>query len=113
MARQQHTTLPNPGDGVCPSSHQFFAAYRTSYHRWTSLIASLTCDSSFPSIVDSLLHILESIPAFRTQYSRPFMILNEPYPPQIKLAFEWVKTTDSTCEQPVKRLYQYLKLARS
>ena len=84
---------------------------RTSYHRWTSLITSVTCDSSFPSVVDRLLQLLEQIPAFRAQSSRPFMILNEPYP-QVKLAFEWVTTTDSTCDQPVKRIYQYAKLAR-
>ena len=112
MARQQQTTLPYPGDGVCPSSHQFLAAYRASYRRWTSLITSVTCNSSVPSIVDSLLYILEQIPAFRAQYSRPFMILDEPYP-QVKMAFEWVTTTDSTCERPVKRIYQYQKLARS
>ena len=111
MAHQQQTALPYPGDGVCPSSHQFLAAYRASYHRWTALIRSVTCDSSAPSTVDSLLRILEQVPAFRAQYSRPFTILNEP--PQVKLAFEWVTTTDSTCEQPVKRIYQYLNLARS
>ncbi len=108
MARQQQTTLPYPGDG----SSQLLAAYRASYHRWTSLIRSVTCDSSVPSIVDSLLHLLEQVPAFRAQCSRPFMILNEPWP-QVKLAFEWVTTIDSTCEQPVKRIYQYQNLARS
>lgn len=109
IACRIEAVLPFFGDGVYPSPRQFWSFYRASYKLWASMVSH---DSSNPSIVDSLLNILQRIPAFRAQPSKSFSILVEPYP-LVKLAFEWVTTTDSACDKSVKRTYQYQKLARS
>ena len=53
---------------------------------------------------DCILDLLRYVPAFHAQPSAAFSILDEPFP-QVKYVLEWVTTTDSTCDQPVKRTY--------
>lgn len=100
---------PYPGDSVCPTPRQFFLAYRSSHKFWMSLISEVRRDPNTPSIIDSLLDLLRRIPRFQAQDSKAFLILDQPYP-QIKLAFEWLTTTDPVCSQPVKRTHHYRKL---
>ena len=95
---------PYPGDGVCPTSVQFYDIARVSQGHWSSLGSETKDCMSIPCTADCILDLLRHVPAFYAQRSKSFSILNEPFP-QVKYALEWVTTTDVTCEQPVKRTY--------
>lgn len=95
---------PYPGDGICPTSAQFYNTATVSHELWTSLASDAKDGTSIPSTADCVLDLLRYVPAFYAQRSKAFSILDEPFP-QVKYALEWVTTTDTTCEQPVKRTY--------
>ena len=112
MATEQHFSIhnlsrpisPYPGDGICPTSVQFYNVARMSHKHWSSLGSDMTDCTSIPCTADCILDLLRHVPAFYSQRSKTFSILDEPFP-QVKYAFEWVTTADVTCEQPVKRTY--------
>lgn len=93
-----------PGDGICPTIPQFHKAARASYELWSTLGSDTRDDASIPCTADCILDLLRYVPAFYAQRSTAFSILDEPFP-QVKYVLEWVTTTDSTCDQPVKRTY--------
>ena len=77
-----------------------------SHEHWSSLGSDMTDCTSIPCTADCILDLLRHVPAFYSQRSKTFSILDEPFP-QVKYAFEWITTTDVTCEQPVKRTYHH------
>ena len=104
---------PYPGDGICPTTLQFYEAARASYEHWSILGSDTRDNASIPCTANCILDLLRYVPAFYAQPSAAFSVLDEPFP-QVRYVLEWVTTTDSTCDQPVKRTYhqQILGIAK-
>ncbi len=109
ITRRTRTQSPQPGDGICPTATQHNDTATASYKIWAKLLSEAKESTGNLHIADDLLELLQRIPELYAHHGKAFLIHDEPYP-QLKYALEWVTTTDSTCEQPIKRTYHYQTL---
>ena len=109
ITRRTRTQSPQPGDGICPTATQHNDTATASYKIWAKLLSEAKESTGNLHIADDLLELLQRIPELYAHHRKAFLIHDEPYP-QLKYALEWVTTTDSTCEQPIKRTYHYQTL---
>ena len=100
---------PHPGDSVCPTTLQFDEAIRASYNLWASFGSEEQQDKNNLYIADSFLDLLQQISSFLAHPLKVYSILDSPHP-QLKYALEWVTSTDSSCDQPLKHTHHYQTL---
>lgn len=109
ITRRTRTQSPQPGDGVCPTATQHHDTATASYKLWAKLLSEAKESTGSLHTADDLLELLQRIPELYGHHSKAFLIHDESYL-QLKYALEWVTTTNSACERPIKRTYHYQTL---
>ena len=100
---------PQPGDGICPTVSQHHATVATGYSLWAKQVSEAKDSTDSIHIADDFLELLQKIPEIYAPHSKAFCP-HEVFHPRLKYALEWVITTNSTCERPIRRTYHYLML---
>ena len=108
---EKQVLAPFPGDGVCPTVTQFRDTCEASERYWRSLIVQREASFDITNHVDKFLALVDKIPPFQAPVSGGTFVSNDQLP-QIKYSCEWVTTTNPSCDQPVKRMYECADVAR-
>lgn len=100
---------PQPGDGICPTVSQKHETVAAGYSLWAKKVSEAKDSTDSLHIAGDFFELLQKIPELYAPYSKRFF-LHDLFTLRLKYALEWVTTTDSTCERPVRRTYHYLML---